>query len=86
MHPPRPEKAAEKIAQDVVAKHKSIRRAKRPCPMCKSESLLLRKGPEKKGPYVGRDLQDGNLWCPSCGLMVPAGCIISAKTRRKVKF
>ena len=86
-HDPRPEDVAQKIARDCVAKHKGeIRRAKRPCPACKSKSLLFREGPKKKSPYIARQYQEGNLWCPSCGLMVPAGCIISAKTRRKVKF
>ncbi len=70
-HPKRPVKAARASAKRILREHADWRKAKRDCPGCKFDVLI----------YNGH-----SIWCVSCGLMVPANCIESVKTGRKVRF
>jgi len=71
-HDPRPFPVARKIAKRVLREDKEFRRAKRPCP-CGFDCLLYAR-------------TGGNIWCTSCGLMVPADSVCETKTGRKAEF
>jgi hypothetical protein len=72
-HGTRTDVVARKIVRKVLREHPEARKAKRPCPVgtCNFETPLV---------------NGTSLWCPKCGLMVPADSIHRFPSGRRVHF